>query len=77
MARPSSCCSPRTTAPTSAKLYEGANLEELTRITDELHDVEGADAIITPLTSLTFSANLLSGGVQLRRLVGVAVGRRS
>ena len=46
------------------KLYEGANLEELTRITDELHDVEGSDAIITPLTSLTFSANLLSGGVQ-------------
>ncbi len=47
-----------------SQLYEGANLEELTRITDALHDVDGADAIITPLTSLTFSANLLSGGVQ-------------
>ncbi len=46
-----------------SKLYEGANLEELTRITDELHEVDGADAVITPLTSLTFSANLLSGGV--------------
>ncbi len=46
-----------------SELYEGANLEELTRITDELHEVEGADAVITPLTSLTFSANLLSGGV--------------
>ena len=46
-----------------SELYSGANLEELTRITDELHEVEGADAIITPLTSLTFSANLLAGGV--------------
>ena len=46
-----------------SQLYSGANLAELTRITDELHDVDGADAIITPLTSLTFSANLLSGGV--------------
>ena len=60
-----------------SELYSGANLEELTRITDELHDVEGADAIITPLTSLEYSANLLEGGVKLRRLVGVAVGRRS
>ena len=46
-----------------SELYSGANLVELTRITDELHTVTGADAVITPLTSLTFSANLLSGGV--------------
>ncbi len=45
-----------------SKLYDGANLAELTRITEELHSVKGAD-VITPLTSLTFSANLLSGGV--------------
>ncbi len=46
-----------------SELYEGSNLEELTRITEELHNVEGANAVITPLTSLTFSANLISGGV--------------
>ncbi len=43
-------------------LYEGANLAELTRITDALHGVDGAHAVVTPLTSLQFSANLLSGG---------------
>ena len=47
-----------------SNLYSGANLEELSRITDELGAVEGADSVITPLTSLTFSANLLSGGVR-------------
>jgi predicted RND superfamily exporter protein len=46
-----------------SKLYEGANLEELQRITTELEGVEGRYAVITPLTSLTYSANLLAGGV--------------
>jgi predicted RND superfamily exporter protein len=45
-----------------SELYEGANLAELERITDELAGVEGAYAVVTPLTSLQFSANLLSGG---------------
>jgi hydrophobe/amphiphile efflux-3 (HAE3) family protein len=45
-----------------SKLYEGANLAELERITDELSGVDGAYAVVTPLTSLRFSANLLSGG---------------
>ncbi|TFH12993.1 MAG: RND transporter, partial [Acidimicrobiales bacterium] len=46
-----------------AKLYEGANLAELERITTELEGVDGAYAVVSPLTSLQFSANLLSGGV--------------
>ncbi len=45
------------------KLYEGANLAELERITTELEGVQGGYAVVTPLTSLQFSANLLSGGV--------------
>ena len=46
-----------------SKLYEGANLAELERITAELSDVEGAYAVVTPLTSLQYSSNLLAGGV--------------
>ncbi|MGB9346458.1 MAG: MMPL family transporter, partial [Ilumatobacteraceae bacterium] len=45
-----------------SELYEGANLAELERITEELAGVDGAYAVVTPLTSLQFSANLLSGG---------------
>ena len=45
-----------------SQLYEGANLAELERITAELQTVDGAYAVVTPLTSLQFSANLLSGG---------------
>ena len=45
-----------------SKLYEGANLAELERITEELGGVDGAYAVVTPYTSLQFSANLLSGG---------------
>ena len=45
-----------------SQLYEGANLAELERVTGELAGVEGAYAVVTPLTSLQFSANLLSGG---------------
>ena len=46
-----------------SKLYEGANLAELERVTDELAKVDGAYAVVTPLTSLQFSSNLLSQGV--------------
>ena len=45
-----------------SELYVGDNLDELERITAELAGVEGAYAVVTPLTSLQFSANLLSGG---------------
>ena len=45
-----------------SKLYEGANLAELERITTELESVDGAFAVVTPLTSLQYSANLLEGG---------------
>ena len=45
-----------------SELYVDANLAELERITAELSEVDGTFAIVTPLTSLQFSANLLSGG---------------
>ena len=45
-----------------SELYSGANLAELERITEELGGVDGAYAVVTPYTSLQFSANLLSGG---------------
>ena len=39
-----------------SELYEGANLAELERITEELGGVDGKYAVVTPLTSLQFSA---------------------
>jgi hydrophobe/amphiphile efflux-3 (HAE3) family protein len=46
-----------------SKLYEGDNLAELERLTAELEEVDGTYAVVTPTTSLDFSANLLTGGV--------------
>ncbi|MEZ5217721.1 MAG: MMPL family transporter [Ilumatobacteraceae bacterium] len=44
-------------------LFAGPNLAELERITAELQGVAGSYAVVTPLTSLQFSDQLLSGGV--------------
>jgi uncharacterized protein len=55
-----------------SKLYEGANLAELQRVTAELQEVQGAYAVVTPYTSLEFSSNLLSGGVGTRALLSAA-----
>ncbi len=55
-----------------SELYEGANLAELERITSELSAVEGSFAIVTPLTSLQYSSNLLSGGVGTSALLSAA-----
>lgn len=53
-------------------LYEGDNLAELERITDELQTVEGRYAVVTPLTSLTFSSNLLVNGIGTDALLAAA-----
>jgi hydrophobe/amphiphile efflux-3 (HAE3) family protein len=45
------------------ELFTGANLAELERINAELAAVPGGYAVVTPLTSLQFSAQLLEGGV--------------
>ena len=71
-ARPSSCCSRRTTAPTSADLFEGANLAELERINDELAEVDEVYSVVTPLTSLEFSSNLVANGVGSAALLSAA-----
>jgi uncharacterized protein len=55
-----------------SELYEGANLAELERITDELATVDGAFAVVTPLTSLQYSSNLLTGGVGTSALLSAA-----
>ena len=55
-----------------SKLYEGANLAELERITTELEAVDGAYAVVTPYTSLQYSANLLTGGVGTDALLSAA-----
>jgi len=44
-------------------LFEGANLAELERLNAEFAEVEGVYSVVTPLTSVTFSHNLLSGGI--------------
>ena len=53
-------------------LYEGDNLAELVRITDELEGVDGAYAVVTPLVSLEFSSNLLANGVGTDALLTAA-----
>ena len=50
-------------------LFEGANLAELERLNAELAEVEGVYAVVTPLTSVTFSHGLLSGGVGSAALI--------
>jgi len=54
------------------ELYEGANLAELERINAELAEVAGAYAVVTPLTSLQFSSNLLANGVGSAALLSAA-----
>lgn len=44
-------------------LFEGANLAEFERLNAEFAEVEGVYSVVTPLTSVTFSHNLLSGGI--------------
>ena len=55
-----------------SELYEGENLAELERLTTELETVEGTYAVVTPLTSLQFSSNLLVNGVGTDALLGAA-----
>lgn len=43
-------------------LFVGENLRTLSEITDALADVPGAQTVLTPLTSLTFSDALVGGG---------------
>lgn len=50
-------------------LFEGGNLSELQRLNSELAEVAGVYAVITPLTSLTFSDGLLSGNVGSAALI--------
>jgi hypothetical protein len=57
---------------TVTDLYAGANLDTLTRITDELAAVDGAYAVVTPLTSLQFSSNLLANGVGTSALLSAS-----
>ncbi len=51
-----------------SELYEGENLAELQRITEELDGVEGAYAVVTPLTSLQFSCEPAVGWCVVGRL---------
>ncbi len=53
-------------------LYEGNNLAELERINAELSEVDEVYAVITPLTSLTFSSNLITDGVGSAALISAA-----
>ncbi len=53
-------------------LFEGDNLAELERINAELSEIDEAYAVVTPLTSLTFSDELLAGGVATDALIAAA-----
>ncbi|MBV1893735.1 MAG: MMPL family transporter, partial [Ilumatobacteraceae bacterium] len=53
-------------------LYEGENLAELQRLNSELAEVPEAYAVVTPLTSLTFSSNLITEGVGSAALLSAA-----
>ncbi|MDX2379500.1 MAG: MMPL family transporter [Acidimicrobiia bacterium] len=53
-------------------LFEGENLVTLTEITEELAAIDEAYAVVTPLVSLEFADNLLSGGVGTRALTSAA-----
>ena len=55
-----------------ADLFEGANLAELERINTELATVEEAYSVVSPLTSLEFSSNLVSGGAGSSALLSAA-----
>jgi len=53
-------------------LYEGDNLAELERLNAELSEIDEAYAVVTPLTSLTFSSNLITEGVGSAALISAA-----
>ena len=53
-------------------LYEGENLAELQRLNTELAEIPEAYAVVTPLTSLTFSSNLITEGVGSAALLSAA-----
>ena len=58
---------------TIADLYEGENLATLERITAELGEgVDNVHAVITPLVSLGYSAEILSGGAGSSALISAA-----
>lgn len=57
-----------------SKLYEGNNLATLERLNAELADVDAVYSVVTPLTSLTFSAELVGGPAGSAALTG-ALGR--
>ena len=53
-------------------LFTGENLATLERITDELRAIPESYAVITPLVSLGYSAELLTGGAGSAALLGAA-----
>jgi hydrophobe/amphiphile efflux-3 (HAE3) family protein len=53
-------------------LYVDDNLAELERLGAELGEVEGVYAVVTPLTALTFSSNLITGGAGSAALISAA-----
>lgn len=57
---------------TVADLFEGENLAELQRIGDEISEIEEVSSVVTPLTSLTFSSEIVSGAAATTALTGAA-----
>ena len=57
-------------------LYVGDNLAELERLNSELTEVDGVYAVITPLTTLTFSSNLITEGVGSAALISAVTSFR-
>jgi len=51
-------------------LYVDRNLATLERITAELSEIDGVRSVITPLTSLTYSSELVSGPAGTQALTG-------
>ena len=52
------------------QLYEGENLEELRRIEAELRAIPEVYSVVAPLTAITFSDNIVQGGVGTNALLG-------
>ncbi|MEM9515839.1 MAG: MMPL family transporter, partial [Actinomycetota bacterium] len=53
-------------------LFEGDNLAELQRVTEELGEIPEVYSVVTPYVSLQFSDNLLAGGVGTNALLSAA-----
>lgn len=53
-----------------SKLYEGNNLATLERLNEELAELDAVYSVVTPLTSLTFSAELVGGPAGSSALTG-------